>query len=266
MSKGVIYKYRNWENDFHKDVLRENEIYFASPIMFNDPFDSKISENLLLIDTEEKREEFAEHIVNESKNDLILMGKDPVNVKSNFKERLKNNLSEEHLFNEIQEFENANKLYGIFSGSRTWKSVLMWSHYGNNHKGICIGFKEDYLLKSSNIGWSGDVDYLNDFPIRDPLNFNMNIAEESFMKFYTKAEEWRYEEEYRLVISNIYGLADADRLMKLNSESIAEVVLGIEFEDGMKQEIMDICRSKKIKVYQAKKVPFKFEITREEIN
>ncbi|HDL01400.1 MAG TPA: hypothetical protein ENH23_04125 [candidate division Zixibacteria bacterium] len=43
----TLYKYRTWKNedgkhDYNKDVIIKDEIYFASPIHFNDPFDCKI--------------------------------------------------------------------------------------------------------------------------------------------------------------------------------------------------------------------------------
>ncbi len=34
-----LYKYRMWENAFHKTVLTDNELFFSSPKRFNDPYD-----------------------------------------------------------------------------------------------------------------------------------------------------------------------------------------------------------------------------------
>jgi hypothetical protein len=30
--------------------------------------------------------------------------------------------------------------YGALCFSRIWNSILMWSHYGDRHKGLCLGF------------------------------------------------------------------------------------------------------------------------------
>jgi hypothetical protein len=30
--------------------------------------------------------------------------------------------------------------YSVLCYSRSWNNVLMWSHYGDRHKGICLGF------------------------------------------------------------------------------------------------------------------------------
>ncbi|WP_172491201.1 MULTISPECIES: DUF2971 domain-containing protein [Serratia] len=32
------------------------------------------------------------------------------------------------------------KTLGVFSASKNARNALFWSHYGNSHKGICLGF------------------------------------------------------------------------------------------------------------------------------
>ena len=50
----IIYKYRSWNNEFHKDVLLKNQVYMSSPEDFNDPFDCRITKNHHLLNTTEK--------------------------------------------------------------------------------------------------------------------------------------------------------------------------------------------------------------------
>jgi len=38
----ILYKYRDWEDDYHKRMLTEDEIFFASSEDFNDPFDCAV--------------------------------------------------------------------------------------------------------------------------------------------------------------------------------------------------------------------------------
>jgi len=49
----TVYKYRDWNNEFHRDILRHNEIYLASPIDFNDPFDCRITHNFSLFSNDD---------------------------------------------------------------------------------------------------------------------------------------------------------------------------------------------------------------------
>ena len=38
----VLYKYRTWEDERHKDLLREGVVFFASPDSFEDPYDCNL--------------------------------------------------------------------------------------------------------------------------------------------------------------------------------------------------------------------------------
>ena len=259
----VIYKYRNWNDKYHKDVLLESKIYFAPPSSFNDPFDCKIPENFYLIDSEDKREAFANYYVNKHKSKLIQMGKNPAKIKQNLKNRLRDNLQGEHLFNEQYENQELDRCYGVWSGSKRWDSILMWSHYGDNHKGYCIGFDEKKLIDSKRFGRGGKVAYSRNFPIRNPLDFSNDALKDSFVQMFVKAEEWSYEKEYRLSILNPDGLRNENRIIELDIDFISEVVLGVCISDKSKAEIIEFCKAKNIRLFQAKKIPFQFELERQ---
>lgn len=46
---------------------------------------------------------------------------------------------------EITADEIDNKRIGIACLSENWNSLLMWSHYAENHKGYCTGFDEKWI-------------------------------------------------------------------------------------------------------------------------
>lgn len=81
---------------------------------------------------------------------------------------------------------------------RPFQNQLMWSHYADSHKGICIRYKFDHnvnsgegnLLEFSN--WS-DVDYIENIEIKgpQPLEIRSLLA--------TKNKCWEYENEVRLI-------------------------------------------------------------------
>src|ERR1043166_3031890 len=39
----ILYKYRDWSNDFHKRLITHNELFLPSPLKFNDPFDCQFT-------------------------------------------------------------------------------------------------------------------------------------------------------------------------------------------------------------------------------
>ncbi|WP_379953215.1 DUF2971 domain-containing protein [Dokdonia sp. R78006] len=228
---------------------------------FNDPFDCRIPENYHLLNTQEKIDQFMEYIESKHEDKLSKLTKSDIEkISNNFKKRFKNpeEVQQNH---QNHFFKQINDCYGIFSLSKKWNSLLMWSHYGNNHKGFCIGFREDLMRKSSLFGAGFEVNYTTKFPERNPLK-RIEPIQDSFLQLGHKASEWKYEEEFRLINLKLEGLTKKDRIIKYPDEFISEVILGIEISENDKAEILKICNLKKIKVFQLSKEPFMFKLKR----
>jgi hypothetical protein len=263
-SSVILYKYRDWSNSLHKTILTENELFMASPGSFNDPFDCRIPENYFLLNTDEKINQFMENIESEHKEKLSkLDNASKKQISDNFKKRF-NDLDTVQEDHENHFFKQTSNCYGVFSLSTKWDSLLMWSHYANNHKGFCIGFNEDKLRESEIFGSGLRVDYNDEFPVRNPLE-EIQPLNNAILQLGTKAKEWSYEEEFRLINLNPDGISASDRIVKYPDNFISEIILGIDIPEKDKVEILEISRLKKMKVFQLSKEPFKFKLKRKEI-
>ncbi|EIS3742429.1 DUF2971 domain-containing protein [Aeromonas hydrophila] len=105
---------------------------------------------------------------------------------------------------------------GIISLSETPRNLLMWAHYADNHKGMCIGYKKNVLEEKSSelkkdrfeiaVLSPKKINYDNyRFPIEDylfPDNMSANEIEKQFVMrhFFTKSDEWIYEKEFRFIL------------------------------------------------------------------
>ncbi|RVT76442.1 DUF2971 domain-containing protein [Flavobacterium sufflavum] len=259
----IIYKYRCWSNQYHQNILHKNQVYLSAPKHFNDPFDFRISKNYLLLDSQEKIKKFVDDGLKEHKEWLIHNGKNIDYERALLMERLQN-LEQYQTEYEVLENEETDKSQGVLSLSAKWDSILMWSHYGDFHKGFNIGFSEDKMRKSGLFGKGGQVIYSESFPVIDPFTeFSM---ETSFLQTHYKAKEWEYEAEYRL--GKLYYPvipSEEDRTITVPEECIVEINLGISISEKDRNEILEITRQRNIKTYQLKKVPFKFELTRTQL-
>jgi hypothetical protein len=104
----------------------------------------------------------------------------------------------------------------------------------------------------------------NSFPKINPLN--NNIIETSFIETHTKSKEWEYEKEYRLTTIFYPEVPTIEnRTINIPDNFMAEIIIGLKTPKESRDEIISIAKSKKIKIFQAKKTLFKFEIDREEI-
>jgi hypothetical protein len=259
MTGDILYKYRSWTNDRHVDVLTKNEIYFASPAEFNDPFDCRISPDLTLLDTEDKIEEFVHRIVTSGIKNNPTLNYESEKIK--FRQRIKTNL-----LGEIANFKKIHhsiqdESYGIFSLSYFWEKVLLWSHYADNHRGFCIGFDIKNLKTLDEIGMGWPVNYSDEFPRIDPLlDDQFEIAK---LEVNTKAKDWEYEGEFRLF--TIIGTRMKSRVYKIPDNCFREVIIGLKFPKDKIKTIKEITEAKKIKLYQAIGLDNKFKLDRIEI-
>ncbi|WP_323952821.1 DUF2971 domain-containing protein [Aeromonas caviae] len=100
--------------------------------------------------------------------------------------------------------------YAVFSLSETPRNLLMWAHYADEHKGVCIGYKKDIFESIDNkpetdLGIESytpiKVNYDN---LRPQVLSNQPSREErkkiTFNQLITKSDDWMYEKEHRCII------------------------------------------------------------------
>jgi len=223
-------------------------------------FDCQIPTNYLLIKDNEI-EKYVEEYVRVHKSHV----KDSAEIHK-FKEIVRKRLLDRtklQMDSEPHEFQELNKYSGILSLSSVWDNLLMWSHYADKHQGFCIGYKEEKIRKSGLFGRGGLVKYSSVYPQIKPDPTKRNLMDEIFLKTNTKAKQWSYEKEYRLVTTSFPRALQ--RKIVLPVEFISEVILGINISDKSKAEILKYTISKKIPTFQAQKAAFKFKMLRKRI-
>jgi Protein of unknown function (DUF2971) len=93
--------------------------------------------------------------------------------------------------------EQLNRKRGMLCFSSRWTNPVMWSHYADRHRGLCLGFEIPGSLVEK-------VKYVShrfsDAPVMSGGTENEKIE---FMKrvLCTKFSHWKYENEYRSFVS-----------------------------------------------------------------
>lgn len=116
--------------------------------------------------------------------------------------------------------------------SRNPKSILMWSHYGNSHKGICVGYRiTKTYLSEYNLHFD-NIEYRDGIPSpTDKENYKSFLSN----TFYIKNKEWSYEEEVRVVGYDL----DAN---PIPAPKIEEIIFGINISDSDRKTVEKIFR------------------------
>jgi hypothetical protein len=262
----TIYKYRDWKDEFHKNVLLKNQLYLSSPKQFNDPFDCRIPIDYTSLDTFEKKEGYAKGYIERHQTFFIQNNIDP-NEEYNIKlKELENIKVYQKKYEEEILFPSQDLHYGVLSMSTMWDSKLLWAHYADSYKGVCYGFNEEKMRNSDLFGKGGPVIYYEDdkFPFIDPND--EDFMKKGFIETHSKSIDWKYEDEYRLFKLFFPNTpSNDDQIKEVPNDFFTDITLGIMTSKEDRNEIIELAKSKNIKVYQSIKVPLSFKIERYEV-
>jgi hypothetical protein len=113
--------------------------------------------------------------------------------------------------------EHMSKMCGLLCFSKSWHNPVLWGHYADKHRGMCLGFDvPSDLLRQ--------VCYVNSRLVWQ------KIVDEAFVQrlLFTKFVHWSYEDEYRMFLSFdtvIDGFHYAEFSEKLK---LRQVIVGAE--------------------------------------
>lgn len=210
----TLYKYCKLDDHF-KNMVKNKELWFQTPNEFNDPYDCNVAWKV----------EYSESDIETFVRNSAIEGNSEDIIKSEI-ERIKADpnriqLSIDSLKNEVQKL-------GISCFSQDGENPLMWAHYADKHKGVCIAFRAELLHNFFNLHIF-PVEYTSTYP---KVNFMKNHNKAINQILTTKSDNWKYEQEYRLVFE-MRGAAPFPK------EAIFEVCFGLNTSDN---EILETIR------------------------
>ena len=177
-------------NDYLNDSLLHNYLWFSDPATFNDPYDLNL--NLILpIYKEKDFIRLAEIIIEKGLGN----GNSAQHLANHFLSNpsvLKNSLQSE--VNKI-----ASSL-GVSCFCQNADNLLMWSHYADRHKGICLKF--DMFKDKTFFEISIKIDYPERYPGFDYLALREDNNALVQLLVGTKSLDWKYENEIRVAKPN----------------------------------------------------------------
>lgn len=217
MKSTLIYKYLPFSTYLFK-ILINGELWFNLPKNLNDPFEGEFSikkysqlPQISLVKFFYKQNRGPLHLksitdkLQEIKKDPSIFHKDLYFI---LKQRLKDN-------------------FGVSSFSYIPTSILMWSHYSDSHKGICLGFDKEMLLKTLKYPWKDiyDVDYKSKLCEAELILENKTIGYKNEKEIlFRKNCIWKYEKEIRIIA--FFKDAQSSRNIQFDKRCINRVILG----------------------------------------
>jgi Protein of unknown function (DUF2971) len=199
-----LYKYRPF-NVYCLRLLTHAEVIYSNPRCFNDPLDCDPTIHVDIDRSEMER--LCYSFLRQKKSDVearaeltnyrYLSSEDgDFRTQPDVDDYLKQMLAQRVKVELDLEFSSK----GVLSLSERWDSPLMWSHYADNHRGLCIEF-DTTELPHPNLR---PINYRAPRSIRASSLFQWKVqasveAEKRVFDTYflAKAGPWRYEKEWR---------------------------------------------------------------------
>lgn len=256
-----LYKYRSlrgMSSHYVERTLLHNEIFFANPADFNDPFDCWPSFSL-----DGTNDELANYLArrlwstwkreNPQLNNKELWGR----VLDEIEQQRRQGGIREAVRQIAEGFPWIRNQIGVYSMSATRRHPLMWAHYADSHRGICWRFRH---IAQWPFGEANRVDYLDRKPIVNVLH---DSADEQIQKvLIVKGAVWRYEAEWRVFNVPVEGSIEGSGVYQFPSPLLEGVILGAKIDQKDKEliERWNEERSRPINIYPASISETEFEI------
>ena len=148
------------------------------------------------------------------------------------------------------------RIITLCSFSQNCNNNLMWSHYAGKHSGICVEYLEDltsHFKMNSAFFDAASVQYSDCPPSIDILEDKPTIT---YKMIFNKQSEWKYEQEYRVVIKS---KNDTDYL-PIDRKFIKAIYVGSNASDEITKRIVEIGRSNKIEIRYAITIGKTYEV------
>jgi hypothetical protein len=180
-----LYKYRSMASVGLEELFCQRKIYLNDATKFNDPFECRpaLTHHQSSFKREMLLKEMTKHrFPNADKKTVkkLMKGKgylltDPITL--------------------ARAYEGFVNKVGIYCLSEKNDDLLMWSHYSNSHRGLCLQFDASTEIT---IFWEAfKVIYQEDYPVVNIMD--MGKAEEFRKALLTKSTHWEYEQERRIL-------------------------------------------------------------------
>lgn len=237
----VLYRYLSVGRD-SLDLFRRGRLWFSDPGRFNDPFDilpafTKQGKRL--------RATLEAHREQAFWNDFRITGGRAAFLKKN-NPWLENELAKRLRKLQAGFHRDVCNRFWVTCLSELHKSLLMWSYYGDCHRGICIGLSPGHIPVPPDKGYRWKVSYRRKRVAFDPSNA-ARIA-------LSKAREWKHEREWRILMATedlIPGKRPIPRqrdgrrsvpgfYLEISSRAVSSVWLGPRIKSTARSEVLKL--------------------------
>ena len=250
-----LYKYYR-DQPLNLNSVMSNKMWYSAPRNFNDAFDCDIAIDEQAIF-----------------NNLLpaISGGKTIRKGSPAWIQLKSNLHKQITLLE-NTFADQKSSLGISCLSEVPDSLLMWSHYANNHRGFCVSY--NLLALNQKLQFSAvPVLYTQDRVCLHSISLDQDKLSKETMSLFiksitSKSTDWSYEKEWRIIRDEAAcgpKWNDKNKGALLDTIPPSSIILGCCASDELTSALMQHCQNHKIPLYKMEKDPLLYRLNKKAI-
>ena len=256
-----LYHYQRFDRGRLEEILRTGNIFLSNASRFNDPWDCKPYFDFTRLDDPIFFERQVQWFDRAARKNTAYLSEEE------FRRRAARLRSDrpflERMIHDMATVSDAmEQEYRVYCLTTNPTSTLMWSHYAQNHTGICLGFR----CHNQVFGSALRVEYSDTFPLIDLANEGM---EASLLPFLAKSADWSYEEEYRLIAQEEAAnkgddtLITRSNLLPIPEDALACIVVGCQMLESEREVVRRLIQehAQAVQLQQAVRVPNHYQLT-----
>jgi hypothetical protein len=272
-----LYRFRSASNVNHIESLLAFEEWMASPLTFNDPYDSAFCLSLEELASEPETSNELNGILKRTGLDAMLGDEfhqvshspnpfptliDILAKKGILDEKSATALNEVIVWSKDRMHDEMRDATRVCCLSEDFGSTTMWSHYADNHRGFVIEYETASLPKEYRASLF-PVSYREFVPTTDEI-FITRTKVNSFWRIAAaciKAVDWAYEREWRMITWNTaFPESSKGSAHPIKMPKPSRVLLGAKIKATDRHLIEHLCRTKGIPSFPVRREPGRFRI------
>lgn len=241
-----LYKYYS-DKPRNLEAVKNNKMWYSAPCDFNDVFDCDLAINS-----------------KEILNGVLQMVPDKrgIRVGSQMWKQLNGSVNQQ-IKTFQADFEGLRTKMGIACLSEADNSLLMWAHYANNHRGMCVEY--ELLEFNSRLGFSPVPIIYSDerVSIHTFETLEQDIQGKFIESLTSKSADWSYEREWRIIREDSACGDKWDVEKKgalLDAIRPKSVTLGCMATSEFEKEVRKYCEVSRINLFKMKKNPDRYSL------
>lgn len=210
-----------------ESLIKTGGVYFSQPSNFNDPFECRAQ-----VFYDPKGANTVRHVNGRTKQ--FFPNASPAD-RLRFSAQLRRKYSKPR--SEGHENQIIDDRTGLLCLVERPDNLLMWAHYGDSHKGVCLEFDtSEWLFRLA-----AKIHYSETYPLVDTANQTPEeIMRETLLR---KSKEWEYEQEWRIVsmrgmisgwpeVQRLYECMHGSGVHQMPNRLIRRIVFGANASDA----------------------------------